>query len=610
MLVVGRRLIPMVAALHRPYRQPRTVPPRGAGDRARRRRGVGLPLRRQPRARRVLCRHDPLAKASSRHRAAQETPAAARRLRGAVLRRRRHAVRSRRCSSRDPLPVLATLFIILIGKTVVGYFLDRRLPPAGRRRRSPSRPASRRSANSPSSSRPSASTLGILPAGGARPDPRRRDHLDHPQPADVLARRALPPAARGALPAARSRRAEAPAGARIEPDLAAPACRAKPLPCRRRRKTSTPTALTGHTILVGYGRVGTVIGEGLIAARHAVRPHRGCRGPRRRGPRAGHRGHRGQCRDAARAGARQRRGRDDDDHRHPQRLRGRARRPSRAASTIPTIRIVARAHSDEEEDHLQPPRRRRGDHGRARDRPRHARAAPRSAQPTPSPTASSTIDAPITTAVPNPAARRAARRPSSPVEAAARPAKILDEDDRCPRDDRGSTDDDAEDADRGRGQPRTSAPSMARRPPSSKPRSRPRNEPRPLEPTLEALERTEAATEPTAPKVPSSPRSREAATRRRSPFSPEDPAAGSRGSTEPNAPLAFRAAKVPVRRRALVGYSSPRSTPTMISQKAKYALRALVALCRARHGEPLMISRDLARTRRSPRSSSSRSCWS
>ena len=50
-------------------------------------------------------------------------PAAPRRLRGAVLRRRRHAVQSRRCWSPHPLPVLATLFIILFGKTVVGYFL-------------------------------------------------------------------------------------------------------------------------------------------------------------------------------------------------------------------------------------------------------------------------------------------------------------------------------------------------------------------------------------------------------------------------------------------------------------------------------------------------------
>jgi len=38
----------------------------------------------------------------------------------------------------------------------------------------------------------------------------------------------------------------------------------------------------------------------------------------------------------------------------------------------------------------------------------------------------------------------------------------------------------------------------------------------------------------------------------------------------------------------------------MISQKAKYALRALVALCHARDGEPLMIS-EISRTQAIPK---------
>jgi Rrf2 family protein len=38
----------------------------------------------------------------------------------------------------------------------------------------------------------------------------------------------------------------------------------------------------------------------------------------------------------------------------------------------------------------------------------------------------------------------------------------------------------------------------------------------------------------------------------------------------------------------------------MISQKAKYALRALIALCRTREGEPLMIS-EISRTQAIPK---------
>ena len=83
---------PLGAALRRPHRLARAVPPRGAGDRARRRLRRGEAVRRLLRARRLLRRHDPervRAEPAGRLRDA----AAARRLRGPVLHLGRHAVR-------------------------------------------------------------------------------------------------------------------------------------------------------------------------------------------------------------------------------------------------------------------------------------------------------------------------------------------------------------------------------------------------------------------------------------------------------------------------------------------------------------------------------------
>ncbi len=45
-----------------------------------------------------------------------------------------------------------------------------------------------------------------------------------------------------------------------------------------------------------------------------------------------------------------------------------------ARAANPRLQIYARAHSDAEVEHLDQPGRRRGDHGRTRDRPRHHRS--------------------------------------------------------------------------------------------------------------------------------------------------------------------------------------------------------------------------------------------
>ena len=98
MLVVGRRRHPVAAALRCPHRLARTVPARGARHRARRGLRRGPAVRRVVRARRVLRRHD-VERIGAQPAGRRGDAAAARRLRGAVLRLGRHAVRPR-----DPRP--------------------------------------------------------------------------------------------------------------------------------------------------------------------------------------------------------------------------------------------------------------------------------------------------------------------------------------------------------------------------------------------------------------------------------------------------------------------------------------------------------------------------
>ena len=92
-----------------------------------------------------------------------------------------------------------------------------------------------------------------------------------------------------------------PAAARVEPDLVAPAPAEAAPAVPPEEEDEHATALDGHTILAGYGRVGTVIGEGLIAAGMPFVLIEDAERPRRRRPARRHRGHRRQRRDAARA---------------------------------------------------------------------------------------------------------------------------------------------------------------------------------------------------------------------------------------------------------------------------------------------------------------------
>ena len=175
-------------ALCRPYRQPRAVPACRAVDRARRGLRRGRAVRHLARARRVLCRHDAERVAiepAGRHRVA----AVARRLRGAVLRLGRHAVRpgdpGRRAvgAARDRAhhhgrQVGRRLYRgAAVQALALGGADDHRL--AG---------ADRRVLVHPRQSQPTARAAA---GGGPRPHPRRRHHQHPAQSAAVRRARYL-----------------------------------------------------------------------------------------------------------------------------------------------------------------------------------------------------------------------------------------------------------------------------------------------------------------------------------------------------------------------------------------------------------------------------------
>ena len=177
--------------------------------------------------------------------------AAARRLRGAVLRLGRHAVRSDHpapraagragdaCSSSSSASRWPRFLIVLAVRLPARHRADdlgepgadrRVLLHPGRARRRP------------------------WPAAGAgpRPDPGRRDPVDPAQSADL----------RGCRPAAAALERTPRTSVRRQR-------RRRGRSAGRRRRRPMPTKLADHTILVGYGRVGSLVGAALTKARHA-----------------------------------------------------------------------------------------------------------------------------------------------------------------------------------------------------------------------------------------------------------------------------------------------------------------------------------------------------
>jgi CPA2 family monovalent cation:H+ antiporter-2 len=166
---------------------------------------------------------------------------------------------------RDPLPVLAVLFIILFGKSIVAFLIVR----AFRRPLSSALTISASLAQIGEFSFILATmglTLGILPAEG-------RDLIVAGAIVSIVLNPVLFWLAEKLGPVLevrfRDRDAEPvpAAGPRLEPELtAAPAAEPAQAVNEKEEDVFHPTALSGHTILIGYGRVGRVVAEGLQAA--------------------------------------------------------------------------------------------------------------------------------------------------------------------------------------------------------------------------------------------------------------------------------------------------------------------------------------------------------
>ena len=83
-------------------------------------------------------------------------------------------------------------------------------------------------------------------------------------------------------------------GPRLDRRRRPPAPAAAPEPARAR--AIPVTALKNHTVLIGYGRVGRLVGEALAVRASSLCRHRGQAGSRRGAAGPGHRGHSRQCR--------------------------------------------------------------------------------------------------------------------------------------------------------------------------------------------------------------------------------------------------------------------------------------------------------------------------
>lgn len=153
---------------------------------------------------------------------------------------------------REPLDVLATLFIIVIGKSVAAFLIVRAFGH-------PLRTALTISASLAQIGEFSF-ILAELGVGLKLLPEQARDLVLAGAILSILLN-PLVFAGIGAFKARLDRRAGAPAG-----DSAPPAAVPPEAAAVDAEEMLTPTTLTGHTILVGYGRVGRLVGEALLAA--------------------------------------------------------------------------------------------------------------------------------------------------------------------------------------------------------------------------------------------------------------------------------------------------------------------------------------------------------
>ena len=250
-----------------------------------------------------------------------------------------------------PLAVIATLFIILVAKTVVGYFLI----VIFRRPIGTALTVSAGVAQIGEFSFILATlgiTLGLLPEEG-------RDLILAGAIISIMLNPAmfwladiLRPRLEARFPAhAHLSPAEATTGAPIEPEIVAPAVEPAPAAIPPEEQDDHATALTGHTILAGYGRVGTVIGEGLLAAGIPFVLIEDAEGRVTAARRAGIEVIEGNAATSRALALANVEGATTIIIAIPNAFEaGQATEQSRKHN--PQIRIVARAHSDEEEAHL------------------------------------------------------------------------------------------------------------------------------------------------------------------------------------------------------------------------------------------------------------------
>ncbi len=162
---------------------------------------------------------------------------------------------------RDPLPLLATVFIILIGKSIFAFLIVLAF-------RQPVATALIISASLAQIGEFSfilatlGVTLDILPA-------QAKDLILGGAIISIVLNPVIFWAVERGRPALERRfpgRAPAP---RVEPSVAASTPTPEPATAVSEEpdESPQPTTLTAHTILIGYGRVGTVVGEGLLASK-------------------------------------------------------------------------------------------------------------------------------------------------------------------------------------------------------------------------------------------------------------------------------------------------------------------------------------------------------
>ncbi len=161
----------------------------------------------------------------------------------------------------DPLPLLATLFIILIGKSIFAFILVMLF-------RQPVGTALIISASLAQIGEFSfiLATLGvsldILP-------PQAKDLILGGAILSIVVNPVIFWAVEKARPGLERRFPGKVSTQRVEPAVATSTPKPEPVvPVVEEPETAPhPTALTAHTILIGYGRVGTVVGEGLLASK-------------------------------------------------------------------------------------------------------------------------------------------------------------------------------------------------------------------------------------------------------------------------------------------------------------------------------------------------------